>query len=174
MQEIFKDIESYEGVYQISNLGRIKSYFKNEEGKILKSCIHTQGYEMVNLYGDIKKMGFIHRLVAKAFIPNPQNKKEVNHINGIKNDNRLENLEWATRSENELHAHKTGLKKESRGKDNALSIPVVQLTLDNVIVANYAGASEAARQIGGHQSDISSCCKGKRKTSLGFKWQYKI
>ena len=172
--EIFRDIEGYDGLYQVSNLGNIKSYHKYKEGKILRPAIHWKGYGIVVLTGNIRKNCWVHRLVAKAFIPNPENKKEVNHINGIKNDNQLENLEWATSSENMKHAFRTGLAKERKGKDNVLSIPVIQLTLDGEFVANYAGAKEAARQIGAQQSGISKCCNGVMKKSFGYKWQYKI
>ena len=172
MQEIFKDIEGYNGVYQVSNFGNVKSYNKYKNGKILIPYNISSGYLMVQLRGDINKSYLIHRLVAKTFILNPENKREVNHINGDKTDNRLENLEWATPSENMQHALRTGLKK--RGKDDQRSMPVVQLTLENIIVGKYAGAREASRQTGARQSGISKCCNGISKTAFGFKWQYKI
>jgi hypothetical protein len=176
IQEIFKDIENSNGIYQVSNLGNVRSYNKNKDGKILSAAVNQKGYLIVNLRGDIRKTSVIHRLVAKAFLPNPENKKEVNHINGIKNDNRLDNLEWVTPSENVKHAYSIGLKKAigKKGKDNILSIPVTQLTLDGIIVGNFAGAKEAARLLGAHQSGISKCCKGENKTAFGFKWQYKL
>ena len=173
MQEIFKDIEGYEDLYQVSNLGNVKSYYWNKQGKILTPRIHSAGYERVTLS---KKDYFIHRLVAKAFIDNPNNKREVNHINGNKADNRLENLEWTTPSENQFHAYRTGLKRsiERRGKNSPLSMPVIQLTLDNIVVANYSGIKEAARQIGGNSGGISKCCRGIANIAFGFKWQYSI
>ena len=177
MQEIFKDIENAEGLYQVSNLGNVRSYNnKNKECRLLSPNKQQKGYETVTLKGNINKMCSIHRLVAKAFIPNPQNKKEVNHINGIKNDNRLENLEWATSSENRVHAYKTGLQKghQKRGKDSPLSMPVIQLTLDGKFVAKYAAGKEAARQIRGHAGSINRCCNGKNKSSSGFKWEFSI
>jgi hypothetical protein len=177
MQEVFKDIAGANGIYQVSNLGNVKSYNnKNKQPKILTAINQNKGYTVVNLKGDVKKICTIHRLVAKAFIPNPKNKREVNHINGIKNDNRVENLEWSTSSENRIHAYKIGLQKghEKKGKDSPLSMPVVQLTLDNVIVANYSGAKEASKQLGADASEICRCCNGKRKTVRGFKFQYSL
>lgn len=101
-----KDIKGYEGLYKISKDGRVFSLYKNS---YLKPQKHTGGYFFIGICKNgNKKTKTIHRLVAKAFIDNPLNKKEVNHINGIKTDNRVENLEWVTRSENELHAYKKG------------------------------------------------------------------
>lgn len=101
MKEIWKDIQGYEGLYQVSNLGKVKSLYKN---KILKPRIKENDYLIVSLYKDREdKKFYIHRLVANAFIPNPENKGYVNHKNFDKSDNTLENLEWVTRIENFRH-----------------------------------------------------------------------
>jgi len=93
MREIFKDIPDYNGIYQISNLGRVKS-FKRKQEVFLTSAINREGYVTIHLYKDrIKFFTSIHRLIAITFIPNPENKRTVNHINGNKKDNRIENLE---------------------------------------------------------------------------------
>ena len=109
--EIFKDIKGYEGLYQISNLGNVKSLKRNKI-RILKYSNNNLFYSTVCLvnYNNKKSTKSIHRLLAIHFINNPENKKCVNHKNGIKNDNRIENLEWCTFSENTIHAYNTGLK----------------------------------------------------------------
>lgn len=125
MSEIWKDIKGYEGIYQVSNKGRVKALKKqvpkvikgkecyslyNE--KILKISNHNKnGYLKINLTNDYSKTYQIHRLVAEAFIPNPNNLPQVNHKNGIKTDNRVDNLEWVTISENHKHAFKMRIKK---------------------------------------------------------------
>ena len=117
MQEVWKDIKGYEGLYQVSNLGRARSldrYVRNgtsnkniKRGKILKPCATRDGYLQLNLIKNKKKkVSTVHRLVAKAFIVNFENKPCVNHIDGNKQNNNVENLEWVTYSENTIHAIK--------------------------------------------------------------------
>lgn len=127
--EEWKTIEGFENCYEISNLGRVKSLqrkAKKRNGqeiiiweKILKPHKDTKGYLQVELKKEFKrKICVIHRLVAKAFIPNPKNKPQVNHINGIKTDNRVENLEWCSGSENVKHAIKNNLTHFNCGEDH--------------------------------------------------------
>lgn len=129
MEEIWKDIKGYEGLYQISNFGRVKRliYANNFNGKstnklpdifkcnkILKKYITSNGYERIMLCKNgARKRFMVHKLVAQAFIPNPLNKTQINHINGIKTDNKSYNLEWCTPRENLNHAYKNGLKPKS-------------------------------------------------------------
>lgn len=116
--EVWKDIEGYEGYYQVSNLGRVKS-FKCNSPKILKNGKCTMGYYMVSLNNSSRR---IHRLVAETFIQNPSNKKTVNHKNGVKGDNHVDNLEWATQKENVIHSLRTGLKKTKLTEEDVLEI----------------------------------------------------
>jgi len=112
--EIYKDIEGYEGLYQISNTGKVKSI-----NCILKPRLGERGYLYVNLYNNTKRKTWkIHRLVALHFVKNPDDKPEVNHKDTIKTNNNSNNLEWVTRSENEQHAHKHNLKNLPKGKEH--------------------------------------------------------
>ena len=125
--EIWKDIEGYEGLYQVSTYGNIKSlpkvrrngtgtYIQKE--RLLKPSNTSTGYKKVELCKDGKRKGFkVHRLVAIAFIPNPDNKPEVNHIDGNKINNNIDNLEWVTSSEKTIHAYETGLSPNKKELD---------------------------------------------------------
>lgn len=147
--------------------------------KKLKPWVSQYGYCMVDLIKDGKKKHKrINRLVAETFIPNPENKCDVNHINGIKTDNRVENLEFCTRSENIIHSFRVlnhpkpvGMSGKF-GKDCPLSKIVLQIK-DGKVIAEFYGCSEANRITGIDFRCISSCCLGHRKTAGGYQWRYK-
>ena len=183
MCKIWKDIEGYEGLYQVSSSGEIRSlskpYFSDkpnmrpEKTKALRK--KKNGYLQVGLYKDGKAKSFtIHRLVAKAFIPNPNNLPYVNHKDENKSNNHCDNLEWCTASYN-LH-YGNALKKLSISKINhpSKSFPVVQLDATDTVIATYPSANEAEGQTGINQAQISKCCnKNKGYYSAGgFKWRY--
>lgn len=108
-EEIWKDIKGYEELYQISNLGRVKSFYKSKKGKIRKNCDQGDYFYLPLRKDGVARNYYIHRLVALNFLETVEGKNEVNHIDGNKYNNRLDNLEWVTSAENKAHAYKTGL-----------------------------------------------------------------
>lgn len=174
--EIWKDIEGYEGLYQVSNLGRVKNlerYVNSRSGKrkskekILKQSRNR--YMYVVLSKNSKRNCFtVHRLVAKAFLPNPNNLPQIDHINTDKTDNRVENLRWVTHSEN----MKNPITYIYRCDNHYKSKPILQLTLDGVVVKQWQSMSEASRTLKISQGNIYLCCNGKRHKTGGYMWKY--
>lgn len=156
--ETWRNVRDNPG-YRVSSYGRVKNA---HSGKILSPGRHRQGYSLVWLSGSDGVHGkTIHRLVAEAFIPNPDSKPQVNHINGDKADNRVENLEWTTGSENTLHAYRSGL-FEGRPK---VSVRIVET---GEVFESLASCAEA---IGGTVGNISSCIHGRLDAYKGFHFQ---
>ena len=167
--------------YYITDSGDVNSVNYKHTGRFqkIKPIKKTTGYYSVWLSNNANKANkLLHRLVAEAFIPNPLCKKTVNHINGDKSDNRVQNLEWNTYSENIKHAYRNFLKKPPLsmlgkfGKDNPKSKIVIQIK-NGKIVAEFYGLSEASRKTNISVSNICNCCKGKKKTAGGYQWKYK-
>lgn len=204
--EIWVDIKGYEGLYQVSNQGRIRSVEREvktirngvEDTSKLKSKIlkpsYTYGYLKVSLSKEGKQRYLkVHRLVAEAFIPNPDNKPDIDHINTIRDDNRVENLRWVTKKENNNNElsrkHNSNRQKERTGEKNSFygkhhteeakkrmseSKPkksVVQLTLDLKLIKIWECTRDTNKE-GYNHAHVIKCCNGKSKTHKGYKWMY--
>lgn len=190
MREIWKDIKGYEGLYQVSNLGNVKSLtrqikclnskYRTINGKVLKALQMNNNYLFVNLWkNNVIKRALIHRLVAEAFIPNPNNELEVNHIDGNKHNNCVNNLEWCNRSYNTLHSYKIGLREKQKDKirqNNILnkSKPVLQYDLQGNFIKEWKSVSAIVKYYNYSQGLISNCCRHERNKAYGYKWEYKI
>lgn len=180
--EFWRDIKGYEGLYQISNYGRVKSlerYVKHYKGgvrlkkEIILEPVIVCGYFKVNLYKEnILKQFSIHRLVAQAFIPNPDNLPEVNHKDENKQNNNATNLEWVNDKYNTNYGtrNKRVSDKMTNGK---LSIPVLQYDLDGNFIKEWPSISEVRRLNNFHKYCIIQVCKNKQESAYGYKWKYK-
>lgn len=166
--EVWKDIDGFEGKYMVSNLGNVKSlnYKRTGREKLLKPVETANGYCGVNLRSETshKHLVNVHRIVGRAFVPNPENKPQINHINGDKRDNRAENLEWCTASENQIHSVDNGLRKTKK---------VLQYDKCAKLVKEWDSIESAATAIGCNHMAVIRCCQGKTKSCKGYIWKYK-
>lgn len=170
--EEWKDIEGYEGLYQVSNKGKVKSlkYRGSNNECVLKNRKTTKGYLQVALWKNQKHKEFqVHRIVAKAFIPNPDKLPQVNHKDENKTNNSVENLEWCTNEYN--HNYGTRNLRASRGLNGEGSKQVYQFTIEGKLLNIWPSTMECGRS-GYCQTSVSNCCIGKQKTHKGYKWCY--
>lgn len=168
MKEIWKDVVGYEGLYQVSNLGRVKSLNYNRTGKekIMKCGYDKDGYIRVLLTNNKKEriMKKVHRLVAQAFIPNPYNLPMVNHKDENPSNNIVSNLEWCDAKYNNNYGNSV-IKRSKQ---------ILQIDITtNIIINIFPSMMEIQRKLNIPTSHICSCCKGRYKTSGGYKWSYK-
>lgn len=197
--EIWKDIPGYEGYYQVSNIGRVKSLprkvycnggFHISKEKILKQQLRKDRYFNVHLLKEgVVKIYFVHRLVALAFISNPNNYPDINHKDENPSNNCVENLEWCTekynmnygtaverrkasfvRNDSFKKANATKVRNHSKGAET----PIEAVSKDGITIINYPSISEAARVTGISKGHIGECCKGIRHSAGGYFWNYKI
>ena len=162
IKEYWKPVVGYEGLYMVSNWGRVKSIKFGKE-RILKPVTNSSGYLLVGLYkNNIEKKYSVHRLVAEAFIPNPYNLPQVNHRDENKLNNNVDNLEWCTNEYNINYGTRTERYSKS----------VLQYTLDGEFVGEWPSTRECGRN-GFNQGSVSACCRGELKTHKGFIWRYK-
>lgn len=179
--EIWKDVKGFEGEYEISNLGKIRSkdrivhiighVLKDRsqfrKGRMLKKRIHRFGYECIVLK---KKQYYIHRLVAIAFITNPKKLPQVDHIDGNRSNSYASNLRWCTSKENCNYQISRIRRRRRADKD---SIPVIQYSMDGEFIKEWKSISFAEHSLGLTKGNVCKCCKGKVKQAYGFIWKYK-
>ena len=177
MQEIWKPVKDYEDLYEVSNFGNIRSVDRYvidkgnrsfRKGTNISICDNGHGYKYVTLYKNGKQSHkHVHRLVAEAFVDNPNNYTEVNHLDLDKSNNQSVNLEWCSRQYNMSHAYKHGrLSNEQNNK------PVVKIGLDGTVIEKYISLVEAAKSVSGIPQNIGHCCRHTTMTMYGYYWEY--
>lgn len=159
-KEEWRRLEEFPNIL-VSNYGKVKT----DDGVMLKIYTELQGYERVHIKG---KPVRVHRLVAKAFISNPEKKSYVNHKDGNKANNKVGNLEWVTSRENSLLASKNGQLKSGDGYPH----PIVAISVREGTEIEFVSQADAARKLGIGDSEINKCLKGHRKSSHGYKFKY--
>lgn len=177
-KEVWKDVVDYIGLYQVSNLGRVKSLGNGKSNnknwckeRILKGMSDKDGYLYVNLCKDGKrKTCKVHRLVAEAFLDNSQNLPVINHKNEIKTDNRASNLEFCSVAYNNTYNGRAKKAGKKAGKKN--SKPIFGINKVSGLIVEFPSAIEAERVLGIANQSICACCKGKLKSCGGFYWHY--
>lgn len=180
MEEEWRDIAGYEGLYKVSNMGRVKSLgngnsnnSNNCKERILKSVKHKDGYLLIDLCKEGKRKGHrVHRLVAQAFIDNPDNLPEVNHKDENKENNCVSNLEWCDRKYNINYGTRTQKVAELNRNSQKVSKPIMAIHKINGLILTFPSAREASRQVGVPVSNISACCNGRLKSAGKYIWKY--
>lgn len=173
MVEVWKDIAGYEGLYQVSNMGRVKSLSKKcgrrtSKEKIMNPFISWDGYNLITFCKDGKTKHFrIHRLVAEAFIPNPNGLPCVNHKDLSTTNNAVDNLEWCTHEYNNTYAGRAIKTARKNMK------PICQFDLNGHLIREWESGSKIQQELGYEKTHIYSCCTGKRKTANGYTWKFK-
>lgn len=182
--EIWKDIKGYEGLYQVSNMGNVRSCNWRNQGvtQNLYLKVHNKGYKHIELVKNGKrKSHLVHRLVAEAFLPNPNNYPVVNHIDEVKTNNNVENLEWCTLSQNmrAYYDNHCGTNRLSRNQGKRRKVwnndtwkRVNQLDDKGELIRTWGCSLEVARTNNWPQWSISQCCRGKRHKAYGYRWEY--
>lgn len=173
--EEWKDIKGFEGLYMVSNLGRVKSlnYRRTGKEKTLKARVTGDGYLLVGLHKNNKtKQYLVHRLVAQAFLENPDNLPEVNHKDEDKTNNCADNLEYCSRSYNITYNGRAKKVAEKNVNNPRKSKPVIGINKVSGLIVEFPSINEASRQTVISLGGICDCCKGKRKSIKGYVWFY--
>lgn len=180
MPEQWKPVVGYEGLYEVSDRGRVASYHYGDQ-RILSQNKLTRGYRSCCLCKDGKlKSCLVHRLVAEAFIPNPDNLETVNHIDEDKLNNCVENLEWMTRGDNTVYGTAVERRRAAynshphpkRAPVEVDGTHVVATSLDTGDKIEFRSLRHAARCVNGRQPNITACLKGRQRTAYGYRWEY--
>lgn len=181
MEEIWKDIEGFHGIYRVSNIGNVMSlnYCNRGYKKLLTPKCNNRGRLWVELVsGEKRRCALIHRLVAEAFIPNPDGFPQINHKDENPKNNNVENLEWCTQEYNQMCYYKNhglNLKKQcqrNRSYEKRTHLRIEQISKEGDIVRTWENSAKIKSENGWSDWSISECCRGKRKTAYGYIWRY--